>query len=86
MTKTLVERLWEWERIGRVADLPRDPRDTRVADLLAEARSRIEELERALRLISGQSPIPSNSPDKTHEHYLRMVLIDIARQALSDKG
>jgi hypothetical protein len=52
MTKTLVERLREWERIERVADLPRDPRDTRVADLLAEARSRIEELERALGMIA----------------------------------
>jgi hypothetical protein len=88
MTKTLVERLEEQGRVG-ICGVPDDFEWVSYAQAAAEITrlaSRIEELERALRLISGQSPIPSNSPDKTHEHYLRMVLIDLARQALSDKG
>ena len=79
MTKTLVERLREQFNYERECYPPPNP-------LLWDAASRIEGLERALELIAGQSPLPSNSPDKSHEHYLRMVLLDLARQALSDKG
>jgi len=99
MTKTLVERLPHWRVTDHGVATPEDVERCivkiaeedaalayRLEGYVASAASRIEELERALGLIAGQSPLPSNSPDKSHEHYLRMVLIDLARSALSDKG
>jgi hypothetical protein len=79
MTKTLVVRLRDRFTYDSEFYPPGDP-------IFLAAASRIEELERALELIAGQSPLPSNSPDQSHEHYLRMVLLDLARSALPDKG
>ena len=44
----------------------------------------VRELQSTLRLIASQNKAPSNSDDKTHENYLRCVLIDLAKRAVSD--
>ena len=44
MTDNLIRRLAEWSRILRAADLPPDPSDKRVPDLIDEAASEITRL------------------------------------------
>jgi hypothetical protein len=46
----------------------------------------LEKATAALKLIASQNERPSNSPDPAHEHYLRTVLIALAKKGLEDSA
>lgn len=66
---------------GDMASRDHAPGEQRQAE--TETQEVNADLLNALRMIASQNPRPSNSSDKTHEHYLRSVLISIAERAIA---
>ena len=71
----------ERQRIGYLAMVEAAP-----ASAPSCCGAALEKATAALKLIASQNERPSNSPDPAHEHYLRTVLIALAKKGLEDSA